>query len=100
MEYRLEVFPEAEEAINEAVASLEKRSSGRGSDLLVAISEAIDVIVEFPKGSEKRYRSFRAKHLKNFPYLLIYEIIEEKDSTSNLIAVEDFVHQSSDWLPG
>ncbi|MEM6800359.1 MAG: type II toxin-antitoxin system RelE/ParE family toxin [Bacteroidota bacterium] len=98
MEYSLEIFPEAEAAMNEAVVKLEKGKAGRGSDLLVAISEALEFIAKFPKGSEVRYRSFRVKPIKGFSYLLIYEIIDIGNTDQKLIAIEDFVHQSSNWL--
>lgn len=99
MDYSLEIFPEAEKAMNEAFVRLEKGKAGRGSDLLVAISDALEFIKSYPKGSEVRYRSFRAKSVKGFPYLLIYEIINLENTDRELIAIEDFVHQSSNWLP-
>lgn len=99
MGYSLEIFPEAELAINETVKKLEQGKAGRGSDLLVSISDAFEFIMKYPKGSEVRYRSFRAKPILGFPYLLIYEIIEPENSEIKIIAIEDFVHQSSNWLP-
>lgn len=100
MEYRLEIFSEAEEAINEEVGKLERNRAGRGSDLLVAIDDALDFIIQFPRGSAIRYKTFRAKAINGFPYLLIYEVVESEHSDFHLIAIADFVHQSSNWLPG
>ena len=99
MAYKLEIFPEAEQAMNKAIKRLEEGKAGRGSDLLVSISDALEFIEQFPKGSEVRYKAFRAKPLLGFPYLLIYEIIDIEESDEQLIAIEDFVHQSSNWLP-
>ena len=74
MSWRLEVLPEAEEDIREAMLWYERQRRGLGAEFTGDVEEAFGRITEAPESASswKQDVSYRRLVLRRFPYLVYY----------------------------
>ena len=77
MNYRVELFPAAIEEIDESAYWYEKRVEGLGRDFIDVIYKSFDVIARTPLAYPRK-KNYRVFVVKRFPYLIVYEILENE----------------------
>ena len=78
MKYELIIRHEAEIEIIEAVVYYEKQQTGLGKRFLTHLQTYFDRIQTYPKHFYIKRNPYREAVIKKFPYLIIYELIENK----------------------
>ena len=80
MTLRITADPEAESEIGEAAGWYEDRLTGLGLEFLAAVERAFSLIAENPERFPvwKQGHAFRRCLLKRFPYMVFYEIEEDR----------------------
>ena len=86
MKYILHPLSGVDEDIANAVEWYETQLEGLGETFLNDWENTIAYVVSNPLGFAKKKKSFRQAVLKNFPYLIIFEIVD------NLIVVYAVIH--------
>ena len=76
MIFRLEVKPDAREELAIAAIYYESLSEGLGIKFLDAWEVTAAIIQKNPLGFAVRKRNFRQALLRKFPYLVIFEVLE------------------------
>ena len=77
MAFNLLIKPEAEDEINEAVDWYESKKIGLGLEFLIHLQDYFDILkTEIPIFQIKRKPSYRELPLIRFPYVIIYEVID------------------------
>lgn len=84
--HRLRLTEKAQTEYIDAFLYYENKQEGLGARFEKEVDELITLIQEAPLLFSKKYKSFREPLLKNFPYLVVFEIIEE------VIVVHSFFH--------
>ena len=78
MGYKIEIKEEALEDIRSVFQYYEKAVEGLGDDFLSELDEYISIVEDNPYLFEEKHKPFREVKINRFPYLIIYEIEEEK----------------------
>ena len=76
--HRLFIHEAAEAEINQAADFYDAECPGLGSTFLDQVEKAIENIHQFPTASSPILGRIRKKHLKTFPYSLIYSVLPEE----------------------
>ncbi len=76
MIYSFEFKDESKNDIIEASAWYRKQQPGLEIRFLSAVEEAVQRIVNNPYAGQKIYKAYRQTAIKKFPYVLVYEIID------------------------
>jgi plasmid stabilization system protein ParE len=90
MNYELVFKEEADQEITESFIWYEKQQLGLGELFLSEIDKGISLILSNPYQYAIRHNNKRAAVIKRFPFLIIYEIIE------NEIVIYAVFHSSRD----
>ncbi len=77
MKYRLIIKEQAKFQIADAAIYYNKQREGLGFEFWGALEIAIQDILANPLGYQIRHEVYRTKLIKPFPYLLIFELIDE-----------------------
>ncbi|HET8804538.1 MAG TPA: type II toxin-antitoxin system RelE/ParE family toxin [Aequorivita sp.] len=78
MAFELIIKPEAEDEINQAVDWYEGKQLGLGYDFLIHLQSYFDLLkTEVPIFELKRMPSYRELPLGKFPYVIIYELLDD-----------------------
>lgn len=86
MKYVLYPLSGVDDDIANAVEWYESRREGLGTEFLDDWENTIAYVVSNPLGFAKKRKSFRQAVLKKFPYLIIFEIVD------NLVVVYAVIH--------
>jgi hypothetical protein len=78
MNYKLHPLSGVDDDISSAVEWHESQQKGLGERFIDYWESTINYIISNPLAFSKKIKSFRQAVLKNFPYLIIYEIIGYK----------------------
>ncbi|QBO59656.1 type II toxin-antitoxin system RelE/ParE family toxin [Chryseobacterium salivictor] len=78
MIYELEIVEEADLEIIDAYLYYESKKFGLGEKFLKELDQYFERICESPKHFEGKYKSYREAYIRKFPYLIIFEIEEQK----------------------
>ena len=78
MRYKIEFKEEALEDVKSAYKYYEESAEGLGDDFLNKLEEYIIIIEDNPFLFEAKHKPFREVKIKRFPYLIVYEIEENK----------------------
>lgn len=77
MAFNLLIRPEAEDEINDAIDWYESKQVGLGFDFLMHLQGYFEILkTEIPIFQIKRKPSYRELPLVRFPYVIIYEVID------------------------
>ena len=76
MKYCLIIKEEANREIIDSYLYYESKSKGLGEKFLENLEIYFERIQEYPKHYQIKRKPYREVFLKNFPFLIIYEIIE------------------------
>lgn len=76
MKYHLIIKEEANREIIDSYLYYEAKSEGLGEKFLGNLDVYFDRIQKYPKHYQIKRKPYREVFLKNFPFLIIYEIIE------------------------
>ena len=85
MNYQLVIIHEVYEELNEAAVWYNDQQAGLGFELLDEWENTLSSLFTNPLGYEKKYKYFRQIELKRFPYLIIFEVL------NNQIVVYHFI---------
>ena len=94
MTQKIIIRPEAEKDINSAYDWYEEQQSGLGVEFAQALSDSMDLILEFPKMYSELYRGIRRALLKKFPYGIYYLV---QDETDIVVAVHRLAMDPEKW---
>ncbi len=72
MAYRILLQPAAELDLEDAFNWYEERSRGLGSEFIRVVDASLAQIQRYPLANPLIYRQIRQKHLRRFPYSLLY----------------------------
>lgn len=79
MVFNITVLPLAEKEIDESVEFYESRSKGLGKQFLIYLKSYLKVLSRNPELFEiKKQPSYRELTLVKFPFVIIYEIIQNE----------------------
>ena len=78
MKYELIIRDEAELDIIEATKYYEKQQTGLGTKFLEQLEQYLEKIQIYPELFQIKRPPYREAFIKKFPYLIIYEFIENK----------------------
>ncbi|NLJ00848.1 MAG: type II toxin-antitoxin system RelE/ParE family toxin [Bacteroidales bacterium] len=78
MVYRLIIKPRAENDLAEAITWYESRKSGLGKLFLDQVEKYLNYIRRNPFQYPSKRRPYREAFIKMFPYLIIYEVVENE----------------------
>jgi len=78
LKYELIIRKEAEIEIIEAVLYYENQQKGLGKRFLLQLQTYLDRIQTYPKHFYIKRNPYREAFIKKFPYLIIYELLENK----------------------
>lgn len=78
MEYQLEIKEEAALDIKEAYFYYEENKLGLGERFLDTLENYLQRVKQYPEHYQIKRSPFREAFIKDFPYVIIYEIEEEK----------------------
>jgi plasmid stabilization system protein ParE len=78
VKYTLEIKEEAVLDIKEAYLYYEERKIGLGDRFLDALEIYLERVQQYPEHYQIRRKPYREAFIKDFPYLIIYEIEEVK----------------------
>ena len=76
--YKLEIVEEAQLEIIEAYSYYESKQFGLGEKFLKELDQYFEEIIESPKHFEIKNKNYREAYIRRFPYLIIFEIEEQK----------------------
>lgn len=76
MKYHLIIKEEANQEIIDSYLYYETKSKGLGEKFLGNLETYFDRIQKYPKHYQIKRKPYREVFVKNFPFLIIYEIIE------------------------
>lgn len=74
--YSLSITDDAVTEINQAYLWYEDKSNGLGERFLDSLDYCFNSVIKAPKIFQKIYKKQRQAIVHNFPYVVIYEIIE------------------------
>ena len=75
--YRILIWPEAENDLEEAFAWYEDKRQGLGYDFLLQFEAGIKLIERQPEINPIAYKGTRKHYIKRFPYKIVYFIKQE-----------------------
>ena len=78
MKYELEIKEEANQDIIEAYLYYEEKQEGLGERFLENLRLYIERVSNYPEHYAIKRPPYREAFIKKFPYLIVYEFIEEK----------------------
>ena len=78
MKYQLQILEEVYEEIEEAADYYFLQQPGLEMKLFRDWERAVLDILESPEGFQKQRKNFRQILLQNFPYIIVYEILDSK----------------------
>jgi plasmid stabilization system protein ParE len=78
MKYSLEIKQEAYLEIQDAYNYYEKNRVGLGERFIKHLDFYIERIQKHPEHYQKRREPYREAFIKDFPFLIIYEVLENK----------------------
>lgn len=78
MKYELVIKEEADREIADSFLYYENQKNGLGERFLSQLNIYFDRIKENPKHYQIKRKNYREAFIKNFPFLVIYEIQENK----------------------
>lgn len=76
--YKLEIEEQAREDLQDAISWYETQQEQLGVRLIMEVRKAIQLIVKNPKHYKKVAKEYRQLKIDIFPYIIIYEYINEK----------------------
>lgn len=76
MKYNLIIKEEANQEIIDSYLYYESKSKGLGEKFIETLGIYFDRIQKYPKHYQIKRKPYREVFVKNFPFLIIYEIIE------------------------
>jgi hypothetical protein len=76
MKFTLHALSGVDDDISNAVEWYESKQKGLGEKFLDDWENTVTYILSNPYSFSKKVKSFRHAVLKNFPYLIVYEIID------------------------
>ena len=76
--YQLEIKERAVEMMQESYAWYEQAQQGLGAQFLESLDEAYDKIAAHPEYFSLIEKQYRQIKLSIFPYVIVYEIMEDK----------------------
>lgn len=76
MSYKLHPLSGVDNDISNAVEWYESKQSGLGERFIDDWESTVTYIQSNPLAFSKKIKSFRQAVLKNFPYLIVYEIVD------------------------
>lgn len=76
MKYQLQILEEVYKEIDEAGDYYFLQQPGLEMKLFKDWEQAVQDILESPEGFQKQRKNFRQILLKNFPYIIVYEILD------------------------
>jgi hypothetical protein len=80
----IDFLKEAEDEMNEAADYYNERRSNLGTAFLVEISDGLQFIKQFPDASPIIKNRIRVKHLRRFPYSIVYETFPDRISVYSI----------------
>ena len=78
MKFILEIKEEAINDIKEAYIYYEENRIGLGERFIVTLDFYFNRITEYPENYQQRKKPYREAFIKDFPFLIIYEITDNK----------------------
>jgi len=78
MEYQLEIKEEASLDIKQAYDYYEENKLGLGERFMDTLENYLERVKQYPAHYQIKRNPFREAFIKDFPYVIIYEIEEEK----------------------
>jgi plasmid stabilization system protein ParE len=78
MKYHLQILEEVYEELEEAADYYFLQQPGLEMKLFRDWERAVQDILESPEGFQKQRKNFRQILLQNFPYIIVYEILDSK----------------------
>jgi len=78
MEYQLEIKEEASLDIKQAYDYYEENKLGLGERFLDTLENYLQRVKQYPEHYQIKRSPYREAFIKDFPYVIIYEIEEEK----------------------
>jgi hypothetical protein len=84
MIYKIVLFPVAKQEFEESFDWYEEQLIGLGSRFISIVNNAFDIISINPEAFPKRKNLLRMMSINEFPYLIIYEVVE-KESIINIL---------------
>jgi len=78
MAYKLIIKDEAEKDILEGFNFYVGKASGLGERFINEVEEVFNYLEKYPEHFQVVYNDKRQRILKNFPYAVIYQIVENK----------------------
>ncbi|MFC0428553.1 type II toxin-antitoxin system RelE/ParE family toxin [Chryseobacterium scophthalmum] len=78
MVYKLILKPEAENDLGEAIEYYQSKRKGLGLKFLKCVQKFFDRITKNPLHYPLKSNQFREAYIQKFPYIIIYEIIENE----------------------
>jgi plasmid stabilization system protein ParE len=84
MDYKLFIFPQAEDDIEYAAFWYELHRNGLGSEFILTIDAELNSIKRTPAMYPKVYKDYRRAIINRFPYGIFYII---NDDSINILAV-------------
>lgn len=78
MDYKLILKPRAEDDLSEGIQWYESRLKGLGLRFLSQVEKYLEIIRKNPFQYPIRKKQYRETFIKKFPYIIIYEIIENE----------------------
>ena len=77
--YQVILYLKAQQELAKSFAWYEKQKIGLGEEFIHQIEIDLNLIAENPKHYPKKGRKYREFVMRIYPYLILYEINEEKD---------------------
>jgi plasmid stabilization system protein ParE len=96
MNYSINIRPEAEEDIFEALSWYEDKRPGLGKELLFCLEAELSTIQRNPLIFQKQYKQIRRALIRRFPYGIFY-LIDDPNRVINVIAVFHAHRTPSSW---
>jgi mRNA-degrading endonuclease RelE of RelBE toxin-antitoxin system len=90
MNYKLKILPKAKKDLKESAIWYEKAQKGLGKRFLDAVNAELVVVKNEPLLFQSRYDNNKVILVKNFPYVVHYEIIDTN------ILIKAILHTSRD----
>jgi len=94
MNYKFKVTSDAETDLSLAMNWYEVQRKGLGSEFVLSFDAARNIIQRSPNSYIYRYKNIRGVLLKRFPYLALYEIV---DDTIIVVAVFHTSRNPKHW---
>lgn len=88
MEYKVELSFRARQELMEAWKWYESKQQGLGNRFETEVYNSIEAIQQYPLRFPEKIQFYREKHIRVFPYLIIYRVIDE----NNIILISSIFH--------